>query len=55
MSSIQSAVEIGLSEKPDLICLTGDFITHQFDFDSRAYISVLRKIDSFQADVCGSW
>jgi predicted MPP superfamily phosphohydrolase len=28
---IQQAVALGLSLKPDLICLTGDFITHKFE------------------------
>ncbi|MGH9628064.1 MAG: metallophosphoesterase [Bryobacteraceae bacterium] len=46
MSSINNAIDIGLSEKPDLICLTGDFITHREDFDARAYTSALRKLAS---------
>jgi predicted MPP superfamily phosphohydrolase len=28
---IRQAIELGLSLNPDLICLTGDFITHKFD------------------------
>jgi hypothetical protein len=42
---IQEAVELGLQLKPDLICLTGDFITHQYvDFD--AYARVLAKLSA---------
>src|SRR5436309_2150534 len=28
---IQHAIELGLKQKPDLICLTGDYITHKYD------------------------
>lgn len=31
LSFISKAIRLGLEEKPDLICLTGDFITHKFD------------------------
>lgn len=31
LSFISHAIQLGLSQKPDLICLTGDFITHKFD------------------------
>jgi predicted MPP superfamily phosphohydrolase len=42
---IQEAVELGLQLKPDLICLTGDFITNQYaDFD--AYARVLAKLSA---------
>ena len=40
---ISEAVRLGLAEKPDLICLTGDFITKHFaDFD--AYAAVLKPL-----------
>src|SRR2546421_1163920 len=41
---IDAAIQAGLSAKPDLICLTGDFITHRFDFDARAYVTALRQL-----------
>jgi predicted MPP superfamily phosphohydrolase len=42
---IQEAVQLGLRLKPDLICLTGDFITRQYaDFD--AYARVLAKLSA---------
>ncbi len=42
---ISRAIELGLSQKPDLICLTGDYITHQYrDWDAYAKVlSVLQK------------
>ena len=40
---ISEAVRLGLAEKPDLICLTGDFITKHFaGFD--AYAAVLKPL-----------
>src|SRR5947209_19175236 len=32
LSMIQHAITLGLSQKPDLICVTGDFITHREGF-----------------------
>lgn len=40
---IQKAVELGLKWKPDLICVTGDFITGQFK-DLSGYVEVLRLL-----------
>lgn len=40
---ISEAIRLGLSEKPDLICLTGDFITHQYD-QFAAYAKVLAPL-----------
>ena len=31
LAHVRRSVEMGLAEKPDLICLTGDFITHKYD------------------------
>ncbi|HEX2747583.1 MAG TPA: metallophosphoesterase, partial [Verrucomicrobiales bacterium] len=31
LADIRHAVDLGLAEKPDLICLTGDFITWKYD------------------------
>jgi predicted MPP superfamily phosphohydrolase len=43
LNYIREAIELGLSLKPDLICLTGDFITSKYDrFDQ--YASILRKV-----------
>ena len=41
LSLIQNAITLGLNQVPDLICLTGDFITFRHDFDSRAYVRAL--------------
>jgi predicted MPP superfamily phosphohydrolase len=40
---IESAISLGLSEKPDLICLTGDFITSVYD-QFGAYADILSKL-----------
>jgi len=40
---IQSAVEEGLKLKPDLVCLTGDFITGRYDSFSR-YAEILKPL-----------
>src|SRR6476646_8118282 len=34
-SLIERAIHLGLAAKPDLICLTGDYITRGHDFDPR--------------------
>ncbi len=39
---IESAVELGLKQKPDLVCLTGDFITHRWD-EWNAYSRILER------------
>jgi len=46
MSLIQNAITLGLNERPDLICLTGDFITFRYDFDSRAYVNALKRLSA---------
>jgi predicted MPP superfamily phosphohydrolase len=46
LSMIQRAITAGLSEKPDLICVTGDFITHRQDFDAREYAAALRRLSA---------
>ena len=40
---IRKAIDAGLNWKPDLICLTGDFITSQFK-DLTGYVDVLRRL-----------
>src|SRR5580765_232632 len=44
LSMIEHAITAGLSQKPDLICLTGDFITHRQDFHAGAYSRILRRL-----------
>lgn len=40
---VKSAVELALAQQPDLACLTGDFITHQFgQFDD--YAALLKRL-----------
>ena len=46
LSMIHHAITVGLSQKPDLICVTGDFITHRHDFDEVAYAQALRRLSS---------
>jgi hypothetical protein len=43
---IQSAIALGLAENPDLVCLTGDFITHRQDFDHNGFVAALRSLTS---------
>ncbi len=40
---IDHAVEMALMENPDLVCLTGDFITHNWD-DWNAYSRILGRL-----------
>jgi len=44
LSMIHHAITAGLAQKPDLICLTGDFITTRQDFDARGYAMALRRL-----------
>ena len=44
LSMIHHAITAGLAQKPDLICVTGDFITHRQDFDMRGYTDALRRL-----------
>jgi predicted MPP superfamily phosphohydrolase len=44
LSHIQNAITLGLEGSPDIICLTGDFITFRHDFDSREYVRALRRL-----------
>jgi len=43
---IEQAVDIALAANPDLICLTGDFITEDRYYDPAWYTSVLRRLSS---------
>lgn len=46
LSMIHRAISAGLAEKPDLICVTGDFITHRQDFQASEYAAALRRLSS---------
>src|SRR5438309_1540775 len=46
LSMIHHAITVGLAQKPDLICVTGDFITHRHDFDASAYTQALRRLSA---------
>ncbi len=46
MSTIDRAVTLAIESKPDLVCLTGDFITNRYDFDYDAYVRVLRRLSA---------
>lgn len=43
---IERAVDLGLEQKPDLICLTGDYITREYDQWDR-YAEILSKLPAF--------
>jgi uncharacterized protein len=45
-SLIENAVALGLETKPDVICLTGDFITDAAPFDQAVYSRILRRLSS---------
>ncbi|MGJ5815888.1 phosphodiesterase YaeI [Paludibaculum fermentans] len=44
MSLIEDAITQGLANKPDIVCLTGDFITREDDVDVAAYLPRLRRL-----------
>jgi predicted MPP superfamily phosphohydrolase len=44
MSMIDHAISVGLQEKPDVICLTGDFVTCSDGFHPEEYIQRLRRL-----------
>ncbi len=43
-SLIDNAINIGLQQRPDLVCLTGDFITSQTGFDPDVYVESLKRL-----------
>jgi predicted MPP superfamily phosphohydrolase len=45
-SLIENAVALGLDAKPDVICLTGDFVTDATPFDEAEYARILRRLSS---------
>lgn len=46
LSLIQRAITLGLGQKPDLICVTGDFITGSLDDHSESYTSALARLSA---------
>ena len=44
LSLIDAAITRGLAEKPDLICVTGDFVTFNESYDAAAYAPVLARL-----------
>lgn len=45
-SLIEKAIESGLAVQPDLICLTGDFVTDSHAFDKQEYSRILRRLSN---------
>ncbi len=45
LNYIGRAIELGLAWKPDVICLTGDFITQQFR-GGEGYVRILRRLSA---------
>ncbi len=45
-SLIEKSVELGLEAKPDVICLTGDFVTDATPFDEAEYARILRRLSN---------
>lgn len=41
---IERAFDLALAEKPDLACLTGDFVTNGVDFEPRRYARLMRRL-----------
>jgi predicted MPP superfamily phosphohydrolase len=46
LSMIDRAITLGLAARPDLICVTGDFITSRLGFEPAAYTGVLRRLSA---------
>jgi hypothetical protein len=47
LSLIDSAVTLGLQQQPDLICLTGDFVTGREDLTDGTYARTLARLSQF--------
>ena len=43
-SLIEGAIDEGLAQNPDLVCLTGDFVTEGLESDDSRYARVLRRL-----------
>ncbi|NWF83517.1 MAG: phosphodiesterase YaeI [Bryobacteraceae bacterium] len=44
LALIEEAIGMGLAAKPDLACLTGDFITRGYSYRERPYADVIRRL-----------
>lgn len=44
LAHIEEAFRLALDLRPDVVCLTGDFVTTASDFDRGRYIDVLKKL-----------
>ena len=44
LAMIEHAIHLGLAQKPELVCLTGDFITFQTGFAESHYVAILRRL-----------
>lgn len=44
MSRIQRAVRLGIETRPDLICLTGDYVTRGLEVDAEGYRKILAQL-----------
>lgn len=41
---IEHAITAGLAQKPDIVCLTGDFITYETGVEANVYAAMLRRL-----------
>ncbi|MGH9719117.1 MAG: phosphodiesterase YaeI [Bryobacteraceae bacterium] len=46
LSLVDRAITLGLEQKPDLVCLTGDYISRRSPIDSSAYVRALRRLSA---------
>ncbi len=41
---IENAIDLGLAQQPDIICLTGDYVTHKMPDDTGKFRDILAKL-----------
>ncbi len=46
VSAIEHAITLGLAERPDVICITGDFITQREEHPRGEYVRALRRLSA---------
>jgi len=46
MPMIEAAISLGLEQKPDLICVTGDFVTSGKGFNKDLYVAQLQRLSA---------
>jgi hypothetical protein len=44
MSLIENAIQMAIDSNPDVICVTGDFVTNSTGFDSHEYAAILSRL-----------